>query len=107
MQEESVTSEPKPHRRKPLDLSMLVEESAIADLRDEELLPTLEDHLRAAIIDSWSLAPGPILIGCDDLGTIRVLDIVAIDLALEWALTDIGMVRLGRRSALPLSREGC
>ena len=93
---------------KPFDLSALAEESAIADLRCEDLLPTLEDHLRAATIDSWSLAPGPILIGRDDLGTIRVLDIVAIDLALEWALTDeLGMVRLGKRAPLPLAPGGC
>jgi hypothetical protein len=85
-----------------LDVSVLTEESAIADLRCEELMPTPRDFMRAPSFEAWSLAPGPVLIGRDEVGAVRCLDVHAIDMDLHWALTDLGMIRLCERSLLPI-----
>jgi hypothetical protein len=90
-----------------LDLAALRESSMLDDLKDEELLPRLEDFVRAPLIDLWSVADGPVLIGRDQVGDVRALVLVGLDMDLRWALTEeIGMVRLGRRAPLPLPREG-
>jgi|SoiMethySBSTD1v2_1073268.scaffolds.fasta_scaffold3347171_1 hypothetical protein len=85
-----------------LDVSVLAEESAIADFRCAEPMPTLRELVRAPSFEAWSLAPGPVLIGRDEVGAVRCLDVHAIDMDLHWAVTDLGMIRLGERSPLPI-----
>jgi len=95
----------RPHRRRPLDLAELREESLIADLiATHDIEPDPIAVCLAPVLVHWSVAEGPRLIGVDEWGAIVAVEVWAISPDRLWASTPDGIVRLSRRSAIPLQR---
>jgi hypothetical protein len=97
------------HRRS-LDFRELRESSLLADLVQSHI----DDDVRQAdpfelamspILQHWSIADGPRLMGVDEGGTIQVLDVWSVSRDYAWASTADGIVRLGEQARIPLVTE--
>jgi hypothetical protein len=96
----------RPRRRRPLDLAELREESLIADLiSTHDVEPDPIAVVLAPCLSHWSVADGPHLIGIDEWGAVIAAEVWAISPDRLWASTPEGLVRLSRRSAIPLERS--
>ncbi len=93
---------PRPRGR--LDLSLLT--NLVADLVDDEWYPDFAHAFTAPTVDLWSVTPGPYLIGRGEDAAVAVLLIQRITEDRKFAMTEEGVVALGRRAPLPLVREG-
>ncbi|MXQ10450.1 hypothetical protein [Microvirga makkahensis] len=92
-------------RRRPLDLGELREESLIADLiATHDVEPDLIEICLAPVLSHWSVAEGPRLIGIDEWGAVIAIEVWAIAPDRLWATTPGGLMRLSRRSLIPLER---
>jgi hypothetical protein len=97
------------HRR--LDFRELYESSLIADLvrqhaDDEAGDPGTFELATSPVLDQWSVAPGPRLIGVDESGAVLALDVLSIAGDYTWAQTTEGVVRLRDQSRIPFKPEG-
>ncbi|MFC4171632.1 hypothetical protein ACFOYU_06125 [Microvirga sp. GCM10011540] len=102
----SIPRRPTPYSRRRLDLSALHEESAIADLIDEEVgQPAALDLILTPVLTCWSITRHRVLIGVDEWNAVVALDIEVLAPDLTWARTSQGVVRLATRAPLPLKPE--
>ena len=93
-----------PRPRRTLDLSRL--DGLLNSLRDDEWEPDFVHSVTAPLLDLWSVVQGPFLLGRGEDKTIAVLDVTMISIDRCWAMTNEGVVALGRRAPLPLLPEG-